>query len=491
MRLTWPSRLSYGVVLTVLAVVSISVGFLRVNRAVPLYVRVPTYARVDIWLESAECSAKTGSFLTVCRDGRLLPIEDASFADDRGHSFLLNLWSYFRTTRLTRADLVRLNWAINCGGFLLLAWLLFQCGLKWPAAVSVLLIFPYGIPRWITSFDVIGAFPGILALTLCPALILVVMLRNQIRPKWLRLAATAAGSTAAPLAMLLRESIGILGVVTFFAVATIWGLLMERASLRSVWILVLTLSVVLSLFSTRLLLEARNLLFDVPPASGNAGHGFSHNLYIGLGVYPNPWGIKWDDASAEAAVKRVDPNVRYCSPEYFQILRREYRLIVQSDPSEVFRIYARKLRDVLSLHVGGISPIPYSLTIAVIVLLGGMWAAGRWHRLTVDPFPLLVLALLWTGLILQGVLALPAYFYVYPAEILQILLLTLLVEWTGQWLGLWTPSAPHDTTALAQGRGGGARTGPSFPPRGLADAIMKTGTSLVGEDDERPARAMP
>jgi hypothetical protein len=73
-----------------------------------------------------------------------------------------------------------------------------------------------------------------------------------------------------------------------------------------------------------------------------SGHPFWHSAYIGLGYLPNRWGIVWKDASAAAAVRRVDPNAPYLSARYSSILEHRYFHILRADPGFVLRTYAAK-----------------------------------------------------------------------------------------------------------------------------------------------------
>jgi hypothetical protein len=74
----------------------------------------------------------------------------------------------------------------------------------------------------------------------------------------------------------------------------------------------------------------------------NSGHPFWHSAYIGLGYLPNRWGIVWKDASAEAAVRRVDPTAPFLSSRYSSILEHRYFTILREDPGFVIRTYATK-----------------------------------------------------------------------------------------------------------------------------------------------------
>ena len=48
-----------------------------------------------------------------------------------------------------------------------------------------------------------------------------------------------------------------------------------------------------------------------------------HALYIGLGRYPNPWGIKWKDECAFSKVHEIDLSVQPYTPKYNEIITRE------------------------------------------------------------------------------------------------------------------------------------------------------------------------
>jgi hypothetical protein len=82
-------------------------------------------------------------------------------------------------------------------------------------------------------------------------------------------------------------------------------------------------------------------------------HGIWHNLYIGLGAAPNPFGIEWADANAKAAAERIDPSVVVSSPRYFDILREQYFEILAHHPIDVVAVYLRKLEITLKTGLPG------------------------------------------------------------------------------------------------------------------------------------------
>ena len=80
----------------------------------------------------------------------------------------------------------------------------------------------------------------------------------------------------------------------------------------------------------------------IPPGAAPTAHPLWHPAYLGLGYLPNGWGIRWKDSVALVAAQRVDPNVRYFSPEYEHILRHQYVNIVEHHPGWAVKLYAAK-----------------------------------------------------------------------------------------------------------------------------------------------------
>jgi hypothetical protein len=106
----------------------------------------------------------------------------------------------------------------------------------------------------------------------------------------------------------------------------------------------------------------------VPSAAQSGGHPLWHNVYIGLGVLPNPWGIQWSDSSGAAAVARVDPTAAYLSPRYERIARDLYFDAVQAHPGAAARLYAIKAAFVFQHAWSHLWP---GLLLLPLVLLAG------------------------------------------------------------------------------------------------------------------------
>ena len=127
-------------------------------------------------------------------------------------------------------------------------------------------------------------------------------------------------------AILLREAVAIIGFVAYLAVL-IFVFVFHRPIIRKrlAFTAALSLGVLMAYFSANIAIGTRDLLFDVEPALRPTSHGISHNLFMGLGVKKNPWGIKWDDgATFNDHVKTVNANAIYASHEHYAILRNKY-----------------------------------------------------------------------------------------------------------------------------------------------------------------------
>jgi hypothetical protein len=71
-------------------------------------------------------------------------------------------------------------------------------------------------------------------------------------------------------------------------------------------------------------------------------HPVWHSAYLGLGYLDNRYRIRWDDATAFAWARHIDPKVELYSRQYESILKRRYFHILLTNPSFVLRTYATK-----------------------------------------------------------------------------------------------------------------------------------------------------
>jgi hypothetical protein len=175
--------------------------------------------------------------------------------------------------------------------------------------------------------------------------------------------------------------------------------------------------VIATFYSTSGLIALRSAIFDVPRSdSAIASHGISHNLYLGLGVPGNPWGIKWDDNAALAHVGDAD-RVRYGSEDHYRSLRNGYLRILTTEPLAVAKIYAGKLKDAVLEVTRSDTPVRKALMSIAALVLSFAWLARSQPRLS--SIELGTLVAIWASfgmVLLQGVLALPAHQFISPGK---------------------------------------------------------------------------
>jgi len=96
------------------------------------------------------------------------------------------------------------------------------------------------------------------------------------------------------------------------------------------------------------------LAFDVPyfapqrTSQGYSYHVAFHSIVIGLAVPPNPLTtrehIEWIDGSGLEVARRVDPSINYLADGYDRALSVYYLKLWRQYPSEMVRIYIRKMQ---------------------------------------------------------------------------------------------------------------------------------------------------
>ena len=325
---------------------------------------VPAYARVDAWIDQATCFKKTGVIFALCDQERgLVPAEDATVADDRGHGLLLSLLHGWFDVPASKPALVFVNAIFSALAFGLLTWQFVRLG----RIVAAIVFLGLSVRLFSFSFfnsDVFGTFFGLFSLSLLLPLQALRMLAQQRQrlSDWVWLVGSGA---ALALVILIREPIGLIGcVLTLVALAL--GLWRRMRNLRIAHVAVAAGSVaaiVLAVNTAGLLTAYRIHYQGVAGGKGVMSHGLAHNLYIGLGSDPNPFGIQWSDASGRNAVYAVDPTIVYGSDKYFETLMALYIDVLRQHPLAVARIYASRIGDVLGPKI---LPV-ICLTLAAIV----------------------------------------------------------------------------------------------------------------------------
>ena len=400
-----------------------------------------TWVAAKQWLNSAECARVHGVLLAGCPNGKLVPFAQISYADDPGHALFLGMYAMARDKQLEPKHVSRFNTIVNFLGIFLIAGLLFCLG----ARVSSLVVLGVG-SLMANDLHAIAPHPaqfgaGCMAAILPMVILTSSTLRN--RP-WLFPAWVMAGLVALAIALLLRQSIGLMGILASAGavLGSFWIGRKRASAIRDHAILLF--AVVLVAFTPAALLNARDALYDIPPTGQIEQHGISHSLYIGLGVVDNAFGIEWSDAKGDEAVKRVDPNVGYVSKEYYRILGQEYLKLVKSDPIEVVRIYFAKLLIFLETKLGG--GVWASSTVGFVgLVLFGFLAIIRnlvWRRFPHRYYPMdavtAVACLFIAFHVLQAAVIHPSMQYALPIKFYYLLLVCACVEY---WMRLRAPAS--------------------------------------------------
>ena len=382
----------------------------------------------NVWLDAADCALQRGVWLAVCEQGRLVPMSERAIADDPGHALILGLWAIAKRDHATLVDVARLNTLVDTAGLLALAGLLFALR-AYIASIVLLWLGPVQYLGWMGTSPH-WAFVGLVSLAAVLPLAVagreMGLLSRRAAGLWI-----AAGIAFLAVATLMREAIGLMGLMVTAAVIVV--LLVRRC--RPLPLLLVGMLAVLALTTPRWVVAARDAAFDMQPAQRLATHGLSHTLYLGLGFVENRWDIRYDDDHGEEIADRA--GVVFCSPEYFRLMWRLYLARWAEDPVEVARIYLEKAWMLLgtpTLHPG--PPFGVVLGIALLHLLAAT-ALGAWRRLDfMQGLAIESVAVAFAGLFLaQAMAALPSHNYAMPVNAFVLVLFGVIVEFFAR-LGL-------------------------------------------------------
>ncbi|MDI1264410.1 MAG: hypothetical protein PS018_14235 [bacterium] len=302
----------------------------------------------SIWVRSAECARTTKGVLVLCKDGRLVPIADVSAGDDPGPALAMAAYAALTGAVVVEADVSRANTILNYVGIAALAALLFSLRMPW---LSFLVL--TGGAAIANQFHFLGPHPGHFGVACLAALLpLAILGAPPASPsRWLWWLWIALGLAGLAIGMVFREAIGLMGVLSsLLALGLGYSLQAGKMRYAALVHIVVGSAVILTIGTPYAILRARDAVLHIAPSDRMEQHGAWHNLYIGLGVVENPFGIVWNDEHGVQTVKRVDPAVKYLSAEYYAILKREYFRLVLSHPLDVAIIYLRKLAVALKTY---------------------------------------------------------------------------------------------------------------------------------------------
>jgi len=387
----------------------------------------------NVWLSAADCARERGAWLALCEDGKLVPMSERAIADDPGHALVLGLWAIAKRNHATLVDVARLNTLVDTIGLLALAGLLF--GLRaYLTSVALLWLGPLQYLGWMGTSPH-WAYVGLVSLA---AVLPMALAAREMRllPRWSANLWIAAGVVFLALATLMRESIGLMGLMVTALVIVVLLARRHRPLAPVVALLVVGAPAVLAFTTPRWVVMARDAAFDMQPAQRLATHGLAHTLYLGLGFVENKWGIRYDDDYGEEIAGKAEPPVVFCSPEYFRLMWKLYLARWAEDPAEVTRIYAEKAWTLLStptLYPG--PPFGIVLLIGLVHLLAAT-ALGAWRWLGF-PQGLVIegVAVAFIGLFLaQAMAALPSHNYAMPVNAFMLVLFGVIVEFLARTL---------------------------------------------------------
>jgi hypothetical protein len=377
----------------------------------------------NIWLDSSQCALDRGVWLALCEREGLVPISERAIADDPGHALVLELWSLAVGRRASLVDVARLNTLVDTIGLLALAGLVFALR----AYVTSLLLLWLGPILYLGWMGTSPHWSYIGLVSLCALLPLALAAKSAgLLGRGAAWAWMGGGILALALASLMRESIGLMGLLV--TLGTIVPLAIRRG--RMLPLAITALLAVLAVSAPKWVVTARDAAYpDLQPAARVATHGLSHTLYLGLGVVENRWGIRYDDDYGAAVAAAVDPSIVFCSPEYFRLMGRLYLARWLEDPIEVVRIYLAKAWLLLSSYTMTGPPFGVWLALGAFHLLLAT-RTRAWQRIGFPQgLPIEGVAVSFLLLFLaQAMLALPSQTYAMPANAFIVLLLGVIVE---------------------------------------------------------------
>jgi hypothetical protein len=387
----------------------------------------------NVWLAAADCALERGVWLAVCEQGKLVPMSERAIADDPGHALLLGLWSMATRRHADLIDVARLNTLTDAIGLVTLAGLLFALR-AYIASIVLLWKGPIEYLGWMGTSPH-WAYVGLVSLAAVLPMALAAremgLLSRRAANLWI-----AAGIVFLALATLMRESIGMMGLMVTAAVVIV--LLARR--FRPAPLLLVGMLAVLAFTTPRWVVMARDAAFEMQKAERLATHGLSHTLYLGLGFVENKWGIRYDDDYGEEIAGKA--GIVWCSPAYFRLMWQLYLGRWAEDPVEVARIYLEKAWILLgtpTLYPG--PPFGIVLAIALVHLLAAT-AFGAWRQLDFRQGLVIEgVAVAFAGLFLaQAMAALPSHNYAMPVNAFVLVLFGVIVEFFARSL-LWVRRA--------------------------------------------------
>jgi hypothetical protein len=381
----------------------------------------------NVWIKSAECARLHGVWLAICDDDKLVPKSEHAFGDDPGHALFLGIWAMATDDTVSFDEVARLNVGLNTAGLIILASFLFAIR-AYVTSIVLLMAGPIIYLGWI-GVSPHWSFIGIASMALVLPMTLIAK-EYGFLSRWWGNAYVAVGLLGLAVAALVREPIGLMGVVVSIGVIGILMVRRPRAGSRLRDLLVVGSLVLVASGAATWVIWALDALFEIEPAQRVATHNFSHTVYIGLGAVPNAFGLSYDDEVARASVERIAPDVLNSSPEYYRILWELYWDKVTSAPTEVLRIYFEKARLILADRILDSAPplglvLVFTVVHLVLVTTFGMWKRIDFYQGLLIEGAAIVFIVLFVA---QAMLAHPNRMFAMPVGAALLMLLGAMLE---------------------------------------------------------------
>jgi|GEM_PF-6962010 hypothetical protein len=402
----------------ILLVVTLVPAFMsHLNRAYELYHDAETCEKWEAsqyWITAAQTYKDTGIWL-VCQDasGKIVPYDQFAYADDIGHALFLSLIGKTFNVDFTPLKIIYFNAYLNLFGILLALAFFFKLRFDYIFATILFIAVYYFI-------FVQGYYsPHYAGLGMVSFISITPFSLLAFRYGWCHkrsaLLFAISGVFLLACATLMRSVFGYFGVVTGLSIL-IYMMVKKWKNFKHVsTYFVLAVAIIFAWLSPKWTLMIRDKIFSVnqeynpyEKSIWEGPHGISHNLFIGLGIVPNKWGIEYEDLSGYEFAKRVDPSVAYASNQHFKILKNLYFQYIKEDPLEILRIYYEKIKMMLKYP-----PLLISFLIFPIFCFSFFLKTSLTRRKELPLFLLSTVGVLF--FFLQGLLAHPGRYYIGPA----------------------------------------------------------------------------
>lgn len=380
------------------------------------------WSAVEYWKSAADCARESGMLLVACTGSGPKPMAEVFNSDDYGHALALGIYSIARDRPIYNSDVSKLNTIVNFAGIAAISALLLS--MNFFGAALLFLATGGGL---VGSWHAVAPHPamyGIICFAALLPLAIVGHASNVLRGRafWIWL---VIGILALCMSLLFRQAVGMIGLVSGlmslgYLASRDWR---TRKSFKFVW---LAIPISLASFFPIAVMTGRDLVYSLTPTDVVEQHGFTHALYLGLGVVPNTFGIEWDDALGYQVAKSTDPDIRIYTEEYFDALGNRYWDAVKQNPAEVARIYWEKATTTAN------SPAPsfYSgISTWKLIIFSILFSFTAlmlfWKRGSAEISMLLVIYTIIFGFSMQATLIHPSFVYFAPAYLLVLLSLCL------------------------------------------------------------------